>query len=156
MNNYNQDMVRLANKEEAEEIYQLVTRAFEKYGQNIEQTMHLEETLSEVIADIEDHLVLVLEKKGQLVATLRLEQKEKNIFLLRRFAVDPDFQGHGYGSLLFQAAENLVKKKGGKKIYLFSSLENNRLVKFYQKLNFNCSQINTEKGYHRGLWEKKL
>ena len=149
-------MVRLANKKEAEKIYQLVTRAFEKYGQNIEQTKHLEETLSEVTADIENNLVLVLEKKDQLVATLRLEQKENNIFLLRRFAVDPDFQGQGFGSLLFKAAEDLVKKRGGKKIYLFSSLDNKRLVKFYQKLDFNCSQINTEKGYRRGLWEKKL
>ncbi|MFW5984807.1 MAG: GNAT family N-acetyltransferase [Halanaerobiaceae bacterium] len=148
--------IRKARPEEFREIFQVVDKAFDYYSRNIEQTDHLEETPEDVYNDICQHLVLVLEKEGQLVGSLRLEEEEENIFYLRRFAVLPSLQGQGYGSTLIQRAEKEVKDRGGKLIYLYSSLEQENLVSFYSNLGFAYKEVDRDKGYLRGRWEKEV
>ena len=168
-------VIREAEADDYKKIFQLTEKAFKKYEQKISgaDRDHLQETVCDVKEDIDRQVVLILEKKDTAVGCLRLKQlsameeltseglssfrrKAGGEFLLRRFAIDPDLQGQGYGSILLEAAEDRVKAEGGEKIYLFSSLENKRLTSFYRRHGFSCLLVDENKGYRRGLWEKYL
>ena len=154
-NNYK---FRIADKNDGEEIYDLIKKAFENYCANVDKDAPaMDETPEDIRNDIEENTVIVVEKEDQILATLRLERREKERVFLKRFAVLPDYQDRGLGTMLFQKAEKLVKEREyGNLIYLLSSLENQGLVKFYKKLGFKCQATDNERGYERGHWEKEV
>ena len=94
--------------------------------------------------------------KDKIIASLRLEEVEEKRYLLKRFAVAPDYQNHGLGSKLFKKAVQKLNKKEARFLQLYSSLENKKLINFYQGLGFNCVETDHKKGYERGLWVKNL
>ena len=189
-------IIREARQRDYQEIFQLTEAAFEKYEQKIEQadTGHLQETAADIKTDIQNQLVLILEKQEKILGSLRLravtaeeerqllvntgneqrtgdnrsvinntgkeetgsEKTGGKVFLLRRFAINPANQGQGYGSLLFSAAEKRVQAAGGIRIYLYSSLDNDRLSTFYRNNGFCCQLVDESRGYRRGLWKKEL
>ncbi len=147
--------IRSACNEDKQEIAILVNQAFAEYreGKNVS---HLEENLQDISRDIEKNEVLILEKENEIIGTLRLESRGENIYYLKRFAIHPQYQGQGLGAILFKEAEKVVKNHNSKTIYLHSSTEDNRLIKFYEKLGLRCIEIEKNIGYARGLWIKKL
>lgn len=63
------------------------------------------------------------------------------------FAIHPDFQQSGYGSLLLQKTEEALKKQGAQKIMLGVEYTNLKVMHFYNK--FGYSVVND------ALWLKK-
>ncbi|NLJ83553.1 MAG: GNAT family N-acetyltransferase [Halanaerobiaceae bacterium] len=148
-------MIRKAIKEEVNSIYYLVQRAFSSYGNNIFNPV-TGETVEDISLDLERNIILVLEYRKKLAGSLRLVRKNDVEFYLKRFAIHPDFQNMGFGTELFYEAEKLAKEEGGRIITLHSSLEEERLVKFYSKLGFKCLQVDEDNGYRRGFWQKNI
>ena len=151
----NEIKIKKAKKDDYEEIYKIVNKAFSEYKKN-KNNPDLEETPADVLKDIENDIVLVLSKNKKIVGSLRLNEKEKRKLYLKKFAILPEFQNQGFGTLLFEKAEQIAEKSDKKEIYLYSSLENQNLVDFYKNLDFECVEQSDQMGYHRGLWVKVL
>lgn len=148
-------VVRKAVKEEANSIYYLVQRAFSSYGSNAFNPV-AKETIEDIYHDLEQNIVLVLEYRKMIVGSLRLVRYNEGEFYLKRFAIHPDFQGLGFGTELYYGAEKIVREEGGRRIFLHSSLEEEKLVSFYSKLGFNCLKTDRINGYRRGYWQKNI
>lgn len=159
MNSSNQSkeiIIREALLKEAKTIYNVVQIAFDEYRQG-KDNPHLEEDLEEIKKDIKNNLVLVIITQNNCIAgTLRLVPEDENKVYLKKFAILPEYQGQGWGSILFSKAENKARDRNYQKIYLHSSTEEEKLVKFYKKLGFECIEVNRDMGYERGLWVKEL
>ena len=151
----NEIKIKKAKKDDYEEIYKIVNKAFSEYKKN-KNNPDLEETPADVLKDIENDIVLALIKNQRIVGSLRLIEKENSRVYLKKFAISPEFQNQGFGTLLFEKAEQIAVKSNKKEIYLYSSLENQNLVEFYQNLGFKCVEQNDQMGYERGLWVKVL
>jgi predicted N-acetyltransferase YhbS len=97
---------------DAEEIHILMQQAFADYAKkknkqnNGEEVINsaLREKLEDVKTDLENNIVLVLCDADQIIASLRLEKISNKRYLLKRFAVSPDYQNQGLGTMLFQQA----------------------------------------------------
>ena len=146
---------------DAEEIHILMQRAFADYGKSKSEEKKivnsaLKEDLKDIYNDLENNIVLVLSDGKKIIASLRLEEISDQRYLLKRFAVSPNYQNHGLGTMLFSNAVKKLKKINAHYLQLYSSLENEKLIKFYQGLGFNCLETDQKKGYERGLWVKTL
>ncbi len=149
---------------DAEEIHILMQQAFADYAtkkkeQNDQEKVinsALQEELQAVKADLKDNIVMVLSDGDQIIASLRLEEISEHRYLLKRFAVSPDYQNQGLGTMLFQQAVEKLNELNAQYLQLYSSLENEKLICFYQGLGFNCLETDHSKGYERGLWVKTI
>lgn len=155
---------RQGDLSDAEEIHILMQQAFADYAKkkNEENDQEkvinsaLREELQDVKADLENNIVMVLSDDDQIIASLRLEEISKQRYLLKRFAVSPDYQNQGLGTMLFQQAVDKLKELNVHYLQLYSSLENEKLICFYKGLGFNCLETDHSKGYERGLWVKTI
>lgn len=147
-------------KKDAEEIHKLMQDAFADYvkSQGKENVVNsaLKEDLSDIYDDLENNIVMVLLDNNKVIASLRLEEVSEKRYLLKRFAVAPEYQDHGLGSMLFKRAVEKLNEIGASYVQLYSSLENAKLINFYKGLGFNCLKTDHKKGYERGLWVKKI
>ena len=115
-----------------------------------------QETLTDMQEHIQKDRVLVAERNGHLVGTVRLIRAENNLAYFSRFAVLPSHHLLGVGRMLYQAAEDELRQMGIKTIRLHTALSNVQLVNFYCVRGFNLIETKTARGYPRGLFEKKL
>lgn len=146
---------------DAEAIHILMQQAFADYGKSKSDKKEivnsaLKEDLKDIYNDLENNIVLVLSDDEKIIASLRLEEIRDQRYLLKRFAVSPDYQNHGLGTMLFTNAVRKLKEINAHYLQLYSSLENENLIKFYRGLGFNCLETDHKKGYDRGLWVKTL
>lgn len=153
--------IRQAVEDDGIEILRLIQQSFADYvsktaKENSLKNPALEESLEDIHRDIKNSIVLVIENKDRVIASLRLERVGEDKFYLKRFAVLPGYQNQGLGTQLFYAAEKKVLQQQGSLIYLHSSLENDLLLRFYYKLGFKCVEIDRKNGYKRGLWLKEI
>jgi len=155
---------RQAILSDAAEIHNLMQLAFADYAKRKNENRNkkevinsaLREQLSEVKKDLEANIVLVLTDSDKIIASLRLEEISNKRYLLKRFAVSPSYQNQGLGTMLFQEAVEKLRKIDALYLQLYSSLENEKLICFYQGLGFNCLETDNKKGYERGLWIKTI
>lgn len=146
---------------DAEAIHILMQQAFADYGSAQQKKKEitnsaLEEKLEDIKRDLQENIVLVLTEGKQIVASLRLEEISEKRFLLKRFAVAPEYQNQGLGTMIFKEAVKELSSLKAHYLQLYSSLENNKLINFYQSLGFNCLETDQKKGYQRGLWVKTV
>ena len=155
---------RQATFSDAEAIQNLMQQAFADYAvknkgkQNKKEIINsaLREHLEDIKADLENNIVMVLIDGNKIIASLRLEEIRDKRYLLKRFAVAPSYQNQGLGTMIFQEAVKKLKEVNAHYLQLYSSLENKKLVCFYQGLGFNCLETDNKKGYERGLWIKTI
>ncbi|MFW6035689.1 MAG: GNAT family N-acetyltransferase [Halothermotrichaceae bacterium] len=147
--------IRKAYKKDAEAIYQLVKKAFVNYNKQ-GNTPVTDEKLADVYQDIIHNIVLVIENNNKIIGTLRLQFAEEKSCYLKRFSIDPDYQDQGLGTMLYLKSEQLAFAEGKEYIYLYSTVEKENLINFYNKLGFICLKTDCSNGYQRGLWIKKL
>jgi len=152
---------RQCSEEDALQIHKLMQEAFADYGKSNDEKKKiinsaLKEEISDIYNDIKNNIVLVMIDSSKIIASLRLEEVSDKRYLLKRFAVKPDYQNQGLGSMLFKEAVETLKGIGAKYVQLYSSLENEKLIKFYKGLGFNCLETDQKKGYKRGLWVKTI
>ncbi|QTL98393.1 GNAT family N-acetyltransferase [Iocasia frigidifontis] len=146
---------RKACLDDAVAIHDLVRKAFVHYSKE-GMNPAMEESLEEIYNDIKDSIVLILEKNGRIIGSLRLVSEVEGSFYLKRFSIDPSYQDQGLGTILYSESEKAARDHGGKFIYLYSSVEDERLINFYRKLGFSCLKLDKVNGYQRGLWVKKI
>jgi len=63
-----------------------------------------------------------------------------NIVLFGKFAVDPDYQNQGLGSLLMDFIEDYARSNGKRKIILDTSEEAQHLIDYYSKRGYGYIQ----------------
>jgi ribosomal protein S18 acetylase RimI-like enzyme len=63
----------------------------------------------------------------------------ESIAVIHRLAVDPKFQGKGYGGKLMNFAENSISESGFKAIRLIAFSGNKMLAVFYKKLGYKMA-----------------
>lgn len=101
--------------------------------------------------DIATHIVLF--DGTEAVATCRVFEKEKKgVFMFGRLAVRKHLRKTGLGSKMIKAAEDYVKKNGGKAILLHSQLH---AEGFYKKQGFvSFGEVEYEQNCPH-VWMKK-
>lgn len=161
LNQENDYRCRRASAVDALEIHALMQKSFADYGSSSKKekcilNSALEENIKDIKRDLKENIVLVLTVKTEIIASLRLEEINENRFLLKRFAVMPKYQCQGLGTKLFKEAVRELSKLKAHYVQLYSSLEKQKLISFYQGLGFNCLKTDRKKGYLRGHWVKTI
>lgn len=152
--------IRQATDADAPELLELIRIAMAVYARNSEIGSLLEsqrETLDELIAHLHSDHVLVAERRGRLIGTVRLVWRaDSDTAYFSRFAVLPSLHLSGVGKRIYQAAEDWLRSCGVRYIRLHTALTNLPLVEFYQSRGFVLLETKTTRGYPRGLFEKEL
>lgn len=94
--------------------------------------------------------------KSSLYANIHTASNHSKIAYISRFAVVPDLQHKGVGSVLFGAAEDYCINNGYDFVALHTAVNNDELVKFYKNRNFELLEINIDRGYDRGTFIKQI
>lgn len=79
--------------------------------------------------------LLIGEEKGIIVASVMVGY-EGHRGWINYLAVKPDFQSNGFGTMIMEKAEKILKKAGCPKINLQVRKENRKVLNFYKKLGF--------------------
>jgi len=152
-------LIRQAIDADAPELLELIRIAMAVYARNSGIGSLLEsqlETLDELIAHLHADHVLVAERRGHLVGTVRLVHGEDDTAYFSRFAVLPSLHLSGVGKRIYQAAEEWLRSQGVHYVRLHTALTNQPLVSFYESRGFSLIEIKTTRGYPRGLFQKEL
>ncbi|KAH0379899.1 hypothetical protein KCU92_g7875, partial [Aureobasidium melanogenum] len=75
---------------------------------------------------------------------------------INNLAVSPTAQGKGYGKLLMKFAEDVAKKKGVKKLELYTNVKMVENLVLYKKLGYEEVGRWSEDGFERVFFVKKL
>lgn len=87
-----------------------------------------------VIAD--GGLIFSLVVAGEVVGVCALFREEGGRYQLARMAVDPQFQGRGYGKVLIEHALNRAEALGARQIYLLSNTVLTAAIGLYRRFGF--------------------
>jgi len=104
-------------------------RPWNKHERDIEQALSTE-TSTILVAEIENKLI------GTIMAGY--DGHRGWIYYL---AIEPEYQGNGYGKQLVQAAEEWLKSRGAPKIHLLTRKGNEAVQKFYAKIGYGISDV---------------
>ena len=91
---------------------------------------------------------------GKAVATSRVLTLGDNKYLIGRIAVIKVFRGKGFGSLIVKAAEEHIKRIGGKTVLIHSQLQ---AADFYEKLGYvKTGETDIEEGCPHCMMLKQI
>ena len=91
---------------------------------------------------------------GKAVATSRVLTLGDNKYLIGRIAVIKVFRGKGLGSLIVKAAEEHIKRIGGKTVLIHSQLQ---AADFYEKLGYvKTGETDIEEGCPHCMMLKQI
>jgi ribosomal protein S18 acetylase RimI-like enzyme len=151
--------VRQACAADGPELLALIRIAMAVYARNSGISTLLEsqlETLDDLQAHIRSDMVFVAEYRNRLVGTVRLVHGEDDSAYFCRFAVLPAVHASGVGKVLYQAAEDYLRRQGVRTVLLHTALTNRPLVAFYTARGFRLIKESAERGYPRGTFQKDL
>ena len=151
--------IRQATDADAPELLELIRIAMAVYARNSGIGTLLEsqlETLDELLAHLRADHVLVAERRGRLIGTVRLIHGEDDTAYFSRFAVLPSLHLSGVGKRLYLTAESWLRSQGVHYVRLHTALSNEPLVAFYKSRGFQLIETKTTRGYPRGLFQKEL
>ena len=104
---------------------------------------------------IQKQYVHVIEEGNQIYGILVLVPMEKHM-LVENVAVHPDFQGHGYGRMLLDYADETAKMRGYSEIRLYTHEKMIENQEIYRHLGWKEYMRQTEDGYNRVYMKKTL
>jgi N-acetylglutamate synthase-like GNAT family acetyltransferase len=152
-------LVRKALLTESNEMLRVIQAAMTQYSKD-SMIPHTLESLRESIEDIDRYInsdtFLVAIYKDKIVATVRISKEAEDTVLISRFAVLPEMQKAGVGSILFEAAQKQIEADGYKKIVLYTALSNHKTVRFYKTKGFELLSIDSGSDYPRGRFGKNI
>jgi N-acetylglutamate synthase-like GNAT family acetyltransferase len=152
-------LVRKALIKDSSEMLSVIHTAMTQYAKDsmIPQTL---ESLRESIEDIDRYIksdtFLVAIFKDKIVATVRISKETEDTALISRFAVLPEMQKAGVGSILYEAAQKQIEDDGYEKIVLYTALSNHKTVNFYKAKGFELLSIDSGSIYPRGRFGKNI
>lgn len=162
-------VIRSATMADSTELCRLQHLAMADYAGQLGSAVVLEalnEEEAHIRSAIQKDLVFILEKKGRVLASIRLSVIDTR-YRISRFFVDPALQGQGLGRLLFSFVLDYIKEQAGRnastlrgefrpdltvphEVELFTALCNERKVAFYQRFAFELKETTYDRGYARG------
>lgn len=153
---YNNEMIRLAWKEDIENILKLIKISFPKYQKYIDYKIApLTEEYDDVLIDILNKQVFLIYDDNTLIAHARLKIENEKA-RISRVCIHPNYQNKGLGSKILKHIEHYASLKGINIIGL-TTLENAEyLKKFYQKNGYHTLVTNDSRGYTRAIMIKNL
>ncbi len=149
--------VRHADVTHIESIMEITRDGFMKYSDmtGVKKLDALNETYEDVKRDIENKIVLVALSDGEPVGSLRVEVLPDNTAVLTRFAVKVTCQNNGIGKSMMNHVDKLMKKRGVKKISLFTASKVASLIRFYYGRGFYIEDVDDSRGYLRAKLVKE-
>ena len=130
---------------ELQEVVQLLNRAYRGKGLEAGWTTEdgiLEgerislETLQQEMTEKPSATLLVWKPKSRIEGCIWLEIGKDNGWYLGSVAINPDRQNEGYGRLLLQSAEALIRTKGGKSIEITVLDVRSSLIEWYERRGY--------------------
>jgi len=146
--------VRKATIDDAEDIHQITKEAFEKYIELAgihHKIAALEETIEDIIHDIQTKEVFVACIDGIAVGSARIQVFEDHTAYLSRFGVRLNYQNIGVGKTIMNVVDMAMKELGVKKLYLHTASKAFSLVRFYYGRGFYIDSTTKDRGYIRAL-----
>ena len=146
--------VRKAIAEDAPFILDITKKVFKAYQEQvgIVQTISaLEETINDVIRDIETKMVFTALCNDKVVGSVRIEVKCDGTAYLSRFGVDSEFQSKGVGKILLDAVDKEMVEKNVTTLSLHTASRMFSLVRFYYGKGFYIESTTNDRGYIRAL-----
>lgn len=147
-------VVRKAIAEDAPYIYAITKDVFKGYQEQVgisSTIAALNETVEDIIKDIETKEVFTALYNGQVVGSVRIEVKEDKTAYLSRFGVHLDFQNKGVGKILMNAVDNGMEALSVTSLSLHTASKMLSLVRFYYGRGFYIESTTNDKGYIRAL-----
>lgn len=151
--------LRRAEPKDAPYILDITRRAFEIYAAEVrkrEKITALFETIDDVLHDIEHINVFVCEIDGEIVGSVRFEERRNKIAYLSRFGMDPDIQNLGIGGLLLEKVRMECLSMGLSAITLKTASRMRSSVSFYLKNGYYIHSIDKQSDYIRAFMVNEL
>jgi ribosomal protein S18 acetylase RimI-like enzyme len=151
-------LIRKATIDDAEDIQSVLRDSFKKYIEvvKIPGTVEaLEETVEEIMRDIESKEVFIALIDNVPIGTIRVELLPDNTAYISRFGVRPGYRNIGIGTALISLVDKLLISKGVKEVRLHTASNYFELVSFYYGRGFYVESVSYERGYPRACMVKK-
>lgn len=151
--------VRRAEKADAEAIFRVTKAAFTRYKDDLHSSYPvpaLSESIADIEADIENHVVYVALVNGCIAGSVRVKKLTDELAYVYRFGVSPDINNSGIGSGLLAVVIDDCTKEGVKAIALHTNSRYYKLARYYYGKRFFVHSTSTAKGYIRALFVKEL
>lgn len=129
--------IRRSARTDLDLLLQLERKAFPTYQQSPRRTLDLslKSTFQQVwMADLEE------DGEIRTVGSLVLYMYKKTIRIFS-IVVDPEFHGRGIGRKLLEHAEMIAIGKGAERISLEASVDNRKLIEWYNKAGFESTEL---------------
>lgn len=146
--------VRKAIVEDAPAILNITKNVFKAYQEQVGITdtiAALNETIDDVINDIESKEVFIALFNGKVVGSVRIEIKCDGTAYLSRFGVDSECQSKGVGKLLLNAVDDEMMQQNVTTLSLHTASRMLSLVRFYYGKGFYIESTTNDRGYIRAL-----
>lgn len=147
-------VVRRAIPEDAEAIMKITREVFKEYKEQagIKGSLEaLNETVDDVIKDIETKYVFVAIYENKVIGSVRIQVFDDGTAYLSRFGVQAEHQSKGVGKILMSTVDKLMEDLNIKKLCLHTASRMFSLVRFYYGQGFFIESTSKDKGYIRAL-----
>jgi ribosomal protein S18 acetylase RimI-like enzyme len=137
-------VLRLSDPGDADAVRAVVKAAYEPWLPVIGmRPLPLDADYDQLIVD---GLVTVLEPAGGRVAGLIVLVPEPDVLLIENVAVDPAFQGRGFGRILLAHAEAVARTAGLGTLRLYTHRLMASNIALYQRLGYTVTARNDHEG----------
>ncbi|MDF2095420.1 GNAT family N-acetyltransferase [Aquibaculum arenosum] len=146
--------VRPAKPEDLDAIETLVNAAYAPY------VVRLGKAPGPMLEDYAGHIAAgqtrVLETGGGAIAGLLVLLVGEGHLLIDNIAVDPGFQGRGFGRALLKSAEDEARKRGLQELRLYTHELMTENQSLYKRHGWEETERREEAGYSRVYFRKSL
>lgn len=150
-------IIRKAVPEDAEAIQDIMHEAFKKYMADtglIGSMEALEESIDDIVSDIETKEVFIAIIDGVAVGTIRVQMLPEDKAYISRFGVRLDYHNIGIGKSLMNLVDKVLKTRGIKRVSLHTASKYRDLIRFYYGRGFYIDSTTRDRGYIRALLVK--
>lgn len=144
--------IKPASLEDAKLVQEITQDAFARYVEksSINETIDaLEESVEDIERDIATGFVFIAFINNKPAGSFRILFDDENTARIARFGVTTEFRRIGVGNQLIYHAETILKEEGVKEVYLFTALNNKRLLHFYRRHKYFLDSVEGTGSYPR-------
>jgi len=131
----NEIFIRKANKKNITRIVEIHRKCVSTTNSKSYPNKNIKEWLEQINAEnvecqLKNSLWYVMKKDKTIIGFCQFDSNDKELYQMQ---IDPDYQGSGYGKMLYEFIEKYFRKKKVSRISLYSTIN---AVEFYKKLGF--------------------
>jgi len=138
---YRYEFINLSN--DLDDLNNLVSKAFSSTSDSSIKEWFSFSEMAQMIVKKRGICIKAIDNENNLIGMIYAQQEspinniegvEKWVIIMS--AVSPEISGKGIGSGLLKAIENSAKEKKAKKMFVFTNLDDERVINFYKKNNY--------------------